>query len=292
MDTGVAFEEFFCVRKAKWDWFQTSVMVPDPTILEGVIKSHYPECDMQPAAPKNGFTGAYKVAVGSRVYLTVEWGGNTGVVHLRATGVDAERLAQMLEKNSIPHLPTRQDAAIDFDEEGLFDGLSKMFIDYAKENSIAMDCQGDWQRGKGRTLYLGSRSSMCQLVIYEKGYEQGDSTRPNWVRVEARFYKAKGEKNRRRMSKLKPYELFQSRWIGDAIRGMRIWGELEKVQFDSVWRDADYERAKATMFTQYGKILESIMQESSGDFATFGEIIYKGLLKQREANEKRKATMK
>lgn len=60
----------------------------------------------------------------------------------------------------------------------------------------AMNEQG-WNDGSGRTIYIGKSTGRSQLVVYEKGREQGfrDGDDPeflNWVRWEGRFYHRKG----------------------------------------------------------------------------------------------------
>lgn len=52
-----------------------------------------------------------------------------------------------------------------------------------------VECLGNWERpnGKGRTLYIGSRTSGKLLRIYEKGLQLANGFHekyPNWVRVE------------------------------------------------------------------------------------------------------------
>lgn len=64
---------------------------------------------------------------------------------------------------------------------GSFDGAFKR---------PAMQAVG-WNDGSGRSVYIGKRTSTRQLVVYEKGREQGardGDPLASWVRWEARFY--------------------------------------------------------------------------------------------------------
>ncbi|MHA6203487.1 replication initiation factor domain-containing protein [Dyella soli] len=52
-----------------------------------------------------------------------------------------------------------------------------------------------WNDGSGRTLYIGKPTGRSQLVVYEKGREQGyrdGEEFAEWVRWEGRFYHRKG----------------------------------------------------------------------------------------------------
>jgi DNA relaxase NicK len=66
-------------------------------------------------------------------------------------------------------------------EDGEFDGAFKR---------PAMSPQG-WNDGTGQSIYIGKKTATKQIVIYEKGREQGyrdGDEGVTWVRWEARFY--------------------------------------------------------------------------------------------------------
>lgn len=71
--------------------------------------------------------------------------------------------------------------ALDMYEAGAFDGAFKR---------PAMQPQG-WNDGSGRSVYIGKKTATRQMVVYEKGREQGlrdGDDGVEWTRWEGRFY--------------------------------------------------------------------------------------------------------
>lgn len=62
-------------------------------------------------------------------------------------------------------------------EQGLFDNRGQ---------KVNRELRDDFDSGKGKTLYIGSRQSEKYLRVYEKGRQLGDPESP-WVRYEAEF---------------------------------------------------------------------------------------------------------
>ena len=91
------------------------------------------------------------------------------------------------------HLVSRVDVAMDFDYAGAFEviyrGLDGAAQDH-KPRPVHSTTFGDWLRAeRGRTLYLGARSSRLYMRCYEKGIEQSQAHPDrtfslDWVRVE------------------------------------------------------------------------------------------------------------
>lgn len=70
--------------------------------------------------------------------------------------------------------PSRLDAALDFhDAPQAFDILARQLLDFALKRGITIDQLGDWERGKGRTLYLYSRTSRFYVRLYEYRQHHG-----------------------------------------------------------------------------------------------------------------------
>lgn len=89
---------------------------------------------------------------------------------------------------------TRSDISIDFSngKKG-FHNLQCDLMDYAKQKNIdSIQTVGDWlYEKKGRTLYVGAKSSNTQIRLYEKSkeqYEKGNLNYPaNVNRLEVQF---------------------------------------------------------------------------------------------------------
>jgi hypothetical protein len=64
-------------------------------------------------------------------------------------------------------LPSRIDVALDLDHAEAFDLVVPEFIAAAVRRDMTLSQMGDWHRGKGRTLYIGARSSRTLVRVYE-----------------------------------------------------------------------------------------------------------------------------
>lgn len=100
--------------------------------------------------------------------------------------------------------PSRADAALDLDHPEAFDLLAGVLVRFALDRGIAIDYRGDWERGKGRTLYLYSRSSQCYVRLYE--YRDCHGYGPA-CRLELEV-KMKGRERRLRVAELHPSSWF------------------------------------------------------------------------------------
>ncbi|WP_369929317.1 replication initiation factor domain-containing protein [Xanthomonas sp. NCPPB 2632] len=176
-------------------------------------------------APKSGITVEPAVKGGRRGYahhvmlLTPDgsacgdicWGGENqrGTVSIELTGAACARVEagfdhdvawsqvrEMLE--TVAAKITRVDIAHDDykGERGL--SLARELYDQGEfitgGRPPAANTQG-WNDGSGMTMYIGKQTGRSQLVVYEKGREQGyrdGEEYAEWVRWEARFYHRKG----------------------------------------------------------------------------------------------------
>jgi DNA relaxase NicK len=125
------------------------------------------------------------------------------------------------------HYLTRLDICMDLDQEGAFQMCLDAALDVMRKFDLTEDMRGDWIKGeKGRTYYLGSRTSVAYLRIYEKG-KKDDQERPDWVRVELEIKPpAKWEPMRWAMASSEPGTLWGvTEWTAELyerITGMRM----------------------------------------------------------------------
>lgn len=247
---------------AKFDWYQTTVRVDNPqeSGLVDVLLKAYPLTDYAPCSGQNGYAYGGKIIRGSSLLCRLSWGGQPWV-NVMATSDNAPALAEALREFRRAHAPTRIDSAIDWIEEGLFESLSSGLIAFARENRLAIMQVGDWVRGEGRTLYIGSKDSAVRLVLYEKGYEQG-SDQTDWVRLEARI-RPKGDA-REIARGFEPMDVFACGWLSEALDAIGYTHSLAKRAIGTVWRPSDAERARAALIKQYGAILGQWAQDVGG----------------------------
>lgn len=267
----------------KFDWYQTTVRTGNPQesgLVDAILRA-YPLTDYAPCTGQNGYSFGGQFVRGSSVVCRLSWGGQPGV-NVTATSDNAPALSEALRELRIPHSPTRIDTALDWEEEGLFESLSGGLIAFAQERRLAIMQVGDWIRGEGRTLYIGSKDSAVRLVLYEKGAEQGCTHRPNWVRLEARI-RPKGDARALAMT-FDPMDVFSCGWLTEALDAIDFEHGLSKRTIGTIWRKSDTERARAALLKQYGGILRAWADESGG-WSELGEVLGESLaLSQLDVN--------
>jgi len=265
-------------QTAKFDWYQSTVQASDPQAcgLVDALQQAWELTDWVPARNLNGYTYGGAIVRGETVLAHLCWGGNTGI-NVKTTSGDSPVLAEALrgfyERTGVQHLPTRVDACCDWVEEGLFDSLSAHLIAYAIEHRLAINQQGDWERGQARTLYVGSKDSPVRLVLYEKGYEQGGDAPLDWVRLEVRIRPKK--EHRFMVSTWGPEVCFCAGWVPDALKVLD-WDGLQKRAVGTVWRRSDVERSRAALLKQYGRLLAA-WAEDEGGWSELGQAIGRSL---------------
>lgn len=256
---------------ARFDWYQATVYGPSPETMVENLRTHFDLSSVYPGRAKNGYLRGADIKRGESTLARVWWGGNPGV-HVIGSGSDASGVAAVLDigrrVGGWEVLPTRVDSCIDWVQELLFSGLASQLIQYALDNGISINQQGDWERSKARTLYLGSRSSTVQLVLYEKGYESGGDL--NWVRLEVRVYPKPHA--RVRVAAWGPDEVFNAApWLVKALSSIGFEG-LKAASVGTVWRPSDDERARLMLIRQYGRIMKAWSDEVGG-WQEFGRAV-------------------
>lgn len=242
---------------ARWDWYQSTVWGLEPEDVVEIVFGSFDLADLVPGRPKNGYHHGTTVRRGDAVLAEVWWGGNPGV-HVKATGVHSPVVAEALR--GLDHAPTRVDVCEDWVEVGLFDRISAKLIDFAHVSDLAVEQQGDWTRGKARTLYLGSKDSAVRLVLYEKGYQMGADHR--WVRLEVRV-RPRGHA-KAAVSLWYPGEAFgASRWLVGALASIG-WGHLQLRAVGTVRQPTDRDRQRGALLRQYGRIMREWATELGG----------------------------
>ena len=80
-----------------------------------------------------------------------------------ASGTRAQALQSFLqERSGFGWYVTRMDAALDVYDASLFVLLVETAKQWAEDRAMSTKVAGDWfGKGKGRTFYLGARSSRC-----------------------------------------------------------------------------------------------------------------------------------
>lgn len=246
---------------AKLDQWNVTLHEVDALQVCGAIEAKLPFALVEPDLAKRGYRTGVVFKHGGESAVRVWWDGNPGV-HVICHN---EYSGQMVEciRGLGGHLElSRGDSAEDFTEAGGFDRLAAFWIPFAEAEGLKIDQLGDWVRGKGRTLYIGSRSSVAFLRIYEKGHKEGGD--PNWVRMEVEV-KPKGRTARTECAAWHPGEYWgASRWL---VKGLEMmgWGEIQRKAVGTVYRPSNDERARLALMKQYGAIISRWYDECGRD---------------------------
>jgi hypothetical protein len=253
---------------AKWDWYQTSVWVSDPQVsgLVDVLLRAWPMSDWEPARPLNlvyQYGGA--IMRGQVELCRLSWGGQPGV-NCKTSSSESGTLQRAIARFGQPHAPTRLDACVDWVEPGLFESVSNALRQFALGKRLSISMMGDWERNEGRSLYLGGKTSIVQVCLYEKGAEQrakGASGAPkDWVRLEVRLGNMKRKDRDKLADWADPAQVFGVGWMADACKAIGF-EELKQHALGTVWRRSDEERAFHALVHQYGPLLKRMAQGSS-----------------------------
>ena len=172
----------------------------------------------------------------------------------------AREVAPVIRQAFPVHNVTRADVCVDWIEEGLFSRLSGVLMGFAVDRDLGIGQEGDWVRGRARTLYVGAASAAVRLVLYEKGYESGGDKA--WTRLEVRVRPQKEWKAD--CATWPEKRLFgASRWVSEALT-LIGFTDLERSAVGTVWKPSDAERARAALVKQYGAILRAWADELGG----------------------------
>lgn len=270
-----------------FDWYQVTFSEKMP--VEWFIKcaqEKWDFLDVERASPRvKQYVHAANLKRGDRVIMHLCWGGQNIGLHVISTGsVSHDVGLWMQDKFKGLYGVSRADVRLDTVTEGMFDYLIKVASEFAIDRKIKTNHQGDWLTGKaGRTLYLGSKDSVVQVRIYEKGKKEGGD--PNWVRVEIQVRPPKAHK------KLEaahfPPDLFwnSSVWSFDLMNKLFISDYSRQVDvLGTVWRASDRERAVMALVSQYGNTLEQIAESLPAGWSDIGEYLkhFRDILKENK----------
>ena len=256
-----------------FDWYGASV---DAGIDEtaGEALGAFPGATLQQGKGRHGFARAVKVERDGSVLAEVLW-HNLGrpsdqACYVVGTGQNSPAVAGWLRRWKPLHRVSRVDVAEDYTGEGTWERLSTLCLEVADKHGIDVEHAGDHHRAvKGRTFYLGGRSSVVREVCYEKGKQIGGD--PNHVRMELRVRPGSRE------AKYQAAQLGASELYGAARWSMELAAHLGhpdivKRSLGTVYREEDDERAMNWLMKQYAPTLRAKRNEL-GCWAALGDYI-------------------
>lgn len=196
----------------------------------------------------------------------VQWGGSHGDrVMIEVKGEHTPEAVERL-RSGFEHRCTRVDACADFDAPRAFERLYRACRAVKRAHRIMGGKAGDWEDfpEKGRTLYLGAKTSTTRLRLYEKGKqpEYAHLARPDWTRIEVQVRPAKEAKTE--FATLTPEEVWgASRWTRD-VAGAVLKAHVDPHPAGSTYRKSEDDVAIEWMCRQYGQRLVSMANDLGG----------------------------
>ena len=187
-------------------------------------------------------------------------GDDSGRVMVEVKGSHSGVCKEALEAEDFKHHYSRLDSACDFDKEGGFDEVLAIAERVRDEGKLAFRKAGDWHHGadKGRTWYLGSRSSGHMLRGYEKGRtaEFLHLGRPHLFRLEMEsHYPAKFHAFTKNFT---PKDVWactgMGRKVAEAVHGL----QLDPIRLNTLRPVSDAGKAGLYMLKQYRKVFEAL----------------------------------
>lgn len=224
-----------------------------------------------------GYSAAFALVTGDETLATVLHHHDRSP-YVIAQGYRAPAVLDLLQAE----YPTgctasRKDAALDLNDPDWWDVVVHLGVEIANRRSLTIDMRGDWLvpgSPKGRTLYVGSRTSVCFVRIYEfrKAHGFGPA-----VRIELE-YKPKHADTKEWLIEATPAEIFGLSPLCIELF-QRIGVDLSRTK-PRLYRKpvSDLDRAVWALLMQYGKLIEEqIVPHLDGDLTEVGPYLVREL---------------
>lgn len=233
----------------RFDWYSATMDADHSEVIAELL----PDLgSVKPSRPFHGYQHGAELVRGDRKFCSVWWGGNGGGVHVQSSGEEAPVISARLREVFPKHRVTRADVCEDYSAPGAWDVLAQLALEVADAEGIKVHYAGDWHRCEdGRTLYLGSPSSVARGRLYEKGRQLGRD--PNLVRAEL-CVRPKGD-SRQECATALPAQLWGSARWSQQLASRLGMGDIERMRCGTVYRDSDVERTRNALARQYGPAL-------------------------------------
>lgn len=253
-------------RGFHWDWYQATIPRLDIQYsnYQQIIEEFRLLGEPIDAKPRLGYDKAMQC--GNTVILSGGVQDSYGSHVIVQGGQECHLTVEKVLRNKFPnHLPSRMDVAFDVIKDNAWEELLAAALSVAKEKRITSSTVGDWITGqRGRTLYLGSKTSTHRVRLYEKGKEQREKrlipdASTDWVRFEVQVRPPK---------KIRP---IASRMSPDQVAVSADWTEKvvslfqptisKSTRMTTPYLIQDIPRAVQFMLGQYAKTLKRAVDD-------------------------------
>ena len=171
----------------------------------------------------------------------------------------------------------RKDVAVDLDDPDWFDVAFQQAVALANRGNLTTDMRGDWMSPgspKGRTFYVGARTSVNLIRIYE--FRKCHGYGPH-VRIELE-HKPQRPADKDWLFAAQPRDVIaRSRTMCELLRliGVDVSHAVPRAYRKPL---SDVDRAVNALLTQYGNILrEGVLPQLEGDITALGPWLFERL---------------
>ena len=278
---------------AAFDWYQATVREDVNTVIEA-LWGLSERATLEHGRGMHGYGQSSRLEAADGLVAQIWHGGSHAYPHVVLTGEHAQPGAELIRARFPEHTVSRVDAREDFADAGAFDRIQAVLLDTARQHRVKVDTRGDHLLTmEGRTVYLGASSSACRLRLYDKAAELRGKLAANpallaevpehLTRLEAQV-RPQTQEAKRDFASIEPMAVMgSSAWL------RRVWLhvaglELEPVQVEKPWRQADDDRAYDYMLAHYGGVIGRRIAEQGA--ACFGLQLQHDLAEREAAKRK------
>jgi DNA relaxase NicK len=257
----------------RFDWYQASIPGASPEVVMAALSEFDYYGSWEQMRPLKNYDSAAAFVVGNETRFKIHFGGQN-VEHgpnVVGSGASAQALADVIRTRFPAHRVSRVDSCEDYHHPDAYGYLRKAALKIAKQQRV--QCREIVkplpESDDGRTLYLGSQSSVVSMRIYEKGKQLG--CEGEWVRAELQVRPQKDVKTI--VAMLDSTEVWGlSKWSHSMAEQLGKKG-LQRVDAQ-VYEQSDHDRAYRFMIKQYRRVLEQMLASHGSPEAVGAQIFY------------------
>lgn len=262
---------FGTTQRYAFDWYSFTPEISRDSFLDLVL-SDFAGSYLVTGRGRMGYSSSDLIySVSGSVLATVLHNSGSDC-HVVSTGATADIFGRWV-RGRVKHLVSRIDIALDY-LEGDFQHMRQLFLAAAVANNvksryIGPPAETEATDSSGRTIYLGSRSSVGMFRIYEKGRQLKCPDHPNWVRVEYEF-KPKNRKAREYYSTCSVQDIASSTRISTAVyQLLAVEVGASPCRAGQHPIDPEFEKTVRHLKKQYSRTLQRIAHDLDFDPEAF-----------------------
>ena len=160
----------------RFDWYSATVK-GDFENLSASLARDFEWAQLHDVRPFTRYDAAQEFICGDERVVRLDYNHDTESALITASSDNAPRVVNYLRQHYPSHSVSRVDVCEDFTGQGVFEKLDAMFVGVAENEGLRLDMAGDWHRQRGRTRYIGARTSTSMVRVYEKGWQQFEQAR-------------------------------------------------------------------------------------------------------------------